>query len=569
MYSSNLNQRILQALLVAHGVRKFVVSPGGTNPAMVMSLQMDNRFELYSCVDERSAGYMACGLSEASDEPVGICCTGATASRNYMSALTEAFYKKIPIVVITCSRPNCNIGHLFPQVTNRSVYPKDILVDGEQLQIIKDEDDRRDVEFKVNKALLALTHHGGGPVHFNVETSTQFCNVETLPEVKVIRRLGYESEFPVINPGRIGVFIGSHKSMSSKMTSLIDEFCEKYNAVVLADYTSGYKGKYFHPFALLGTQNHKIDSVFDFDLLLHFGEISGDYLTWEFIRAKEVWRINDDGEIRIRFGSLQYVFEMSETYFFSHYNQLRREKSDMSLYKHHLQIYNDLFANIPELPLSHIYIAKILSDKLPCDSVVHFSILNALRSWNFFLIDKSIRTDCNVGGFGIDGCTSTLIGASLANPDKIHYLFSGDLAFFYDLNSIGNRHISNNIRIILVNDGKGAEFTHFRAMNYDGDRETFIAGDGHFGNKSKDLIKHFAVDLGFNYIQIQSCDEFEKHVDEICSPDFQQKPLFVEVILSDQGQSLSWEVLSNLNRIPDIEDSTIHKIYRKFKNLRR
>ena len=122
MYSSNLNQRILQALLVAHGVRKFVVSPGGTNPAMVMSLQMDNRFELYSCVDERSAGYMACGLSEASDEPVGICCTGATASRNYMSALTEAFYKKIPIVVITCSRPNCNIGHLFPQVTNRSVY---------------------------------------------------------------------------------------------------------------------------------------------------------------------------------------------------------------------------------------------------------------------------------------------------------------------------------------------------------------------------------------------------------------------------------------------------------------
>lgn len=564
MFSANHNQRILQALLVEHGVKKFVISPGGTNPAMVMSLQMDDRFELYSCVDERSAAYMACGLSEASGEPVGICCTGATASRNYMSALTEAFYKKIPIVVITCSRPNHNIGHLFPQVTNRSVYPADILVDGEQLQVIKDDSDVKDVEFKVNKGLLALTRNGGGPVHFNVEISTQSCNFESLPSVNVIRRVGYESNFPNMPKGRIGLFIGSHKPMDEKLTSLIDEFCEKYNAIVLADYTSGYKGKYFHPYSLIGTQIKRVDGVFDFDLLLHFGEISGDYLTWEFLRAKQVWRINKDGEIRIRFGSLQYVFEMSETYFLSHYNQLIGHKSVTTLIDQHVKEYDRLYSLIPELPLSHIAIAKRLSSEMPKNSVIHFSILNALRSWNFFKMDKSIRTDCNVGGFGIDGCTSTLIGASLADRNKIHYLFSGDLAFFYDLNSLGNRHVSSNIRIVLVNDGKGAEFTHFRAANYDEDRESFIGAAGHFGNKSVDLIKHFSTDLGFEYIQVQTKDDLENCLLRLCDPNLGEKPLLVEVLLSDKNQSEAWEVLSNLNGAPTAPN-TLSKIASKFK----
>ena len=102
LYTDNKNQQILIALLKAYNIHKVIASPGGTNPALLMSLQMDGSFEMYSCVDERSAAYMACGLAEESGEPVIICCTGATASRNYMSALTEAFYRKIPIIVITC-----------------------------------------------------------------------------------------------------------------------------------------------------------------------------------------------------------------------------------------------------------------------------------------------------------------------------------------------------------------------------------------------------------------------------------------------------------------------------------
>lgn len=71
---------------------------------------------------------------------------------------------------------------------------------------------------------------------------------------------------------------------------------------------------------------------------------------------------------------------------------------------------------------------------------------------------NDVDSCCNVGGFGIDGDVSTIMGEALAFPDKIHFLIVGDLAFFYDMNSLGNRHFPDNVRIFLVNNGRGIEF---------------------------------------------------------------------------------------------------------------
>ena len=167
-YSDNKNQQILLSLLKTHGIKKVIASPGGTNPALVASFQYDDFFEVYSCIDERSAAYMACGLSEETGEPVVICCTGATASRNYMPALTEAFYRKLPIVTITCSRPLKMIGQHIPQVTDRTAYPNDIFVDGAQLEDVVSKEDEDECAYLVNRVLISSINHGGGPVHFNV-----------------------------------------------------------------------------------------------------------------------------------------------------------------------------------------------------------------------------------------------------------------------------------------------------------------------------------------------------------------------------------------------------------------
>ena len=558
IYSNNINQQILLALLKEHGIRKIVVSPGGTNPALVISMQSDSFFELYSCIDERSAAYMACGLSAESSEPVMICCTGATASRNYMPALTEAFYRKLPILVLTCSKPNYMLGHLIPQVTNRNIYPADILVEGVHLQIIKDSRDKWDCQYKINKAILALTHKGGGPAHINIECETQECTTHELPSVKPIRRIKYYDSFPEIVASNVCIFIGSHSEMNRDLEDSIDLFCEKYNGVVICDHTSGYRGKYSIRYSLLGTQHYKKYTIGNFDLIIHLGEMSGDYLSFEKIKSDKVWRISEDGDIRILFNSLDFIFELRPEDFFKHYTSSKQSKSIPAKYIEMKQIYDTLYHLIPELPLSQIFIAHHLSPKMPKNSVIHFAILNSLRSWDFFYLNETIRCNCNVGGFGIDGCTSSLIGASLVNREKLYFLFTGDLAFFYDLNSLGNRHIGNNVRILLINDGKGAEFMHFMSPKYPVDKSLFMSAGGHFAKQSNVLLKDYATDLGFEYIQATNKDEYYKAYEHFINPQLTLKPILFEVIISTEGQSKAWELLCNLAELTCMEKASVN-----------
>ena len=114
-YTVNKNALVLISLLKQYGIKKVIASPGTVNVPFVASIQQDDFFEVYSCVDERSAAYMACGLASESGEPVVITCTGATASRNYLPALTEAYYRKLPVIAVTGTDRIENVGHLMPQ----------------------------------------------------------------------------------------------------------------------------------------------------------------------------------------------------------------------------------------------------------------------------------------------------------------------------------------------------------------------------------------------------------------------------------------------------------------------
>lgn len=127
-YSAERNVQILVSLLKQHGIKKIIASPGTTNMPFVASVQYDKWFDVISCVDERSAAYMACGLAAESGEPVVITCTGATASRDYFPAITEAHYRKLPVLAITGAREVDTYGHLNPQTINRLSHPQDTYV---------------------------------------------------------------------------------------------------------------------------------------------------------------------------------------------------------------------------------------------------------------------------------------------------------------------------------------------------------------------------------------------------------------------------------------------------------
>jgi len=548
-YSDEKNVQILIALLKAHGIKNVIASPGTTNSALVASLQTDDYFNMRSAVDERSAAYMACGLANELGVPVVISCTGATASRNYLPGLTEAYYRKLPVLAITSHQGFSKVGHLMAQVIDRSSLPNDVTHLSVELPVIKDQGDVWDCEIKVNKAILQLKRNGGGTAHINIPTIySQSYETKELPSVRVIDRIVPASDFPDLPSGRIAVAVGAHVSFSQSATTAIDRFCEVNDAVVFCDHTSSYKGKYRVLYSLAASQESCQYPENFADLLIHIGEVTGDYSMLK-MASKDVWRVSEDGEIRDTFNRLKYVFQMPEAAFFEYYSkgQVAPDANYLNRCKAKLE---ELYTKMPEMPLSNVWLASQMAHRIPEGSTILFGILNSLRSWNFFELPNSVVSACNVGGFGIDGNMSSLLGASLANSEKLYFGVIGDLAFFYDMNCLGNRHVGANLRILLVNNGKGTEFRqynhHVSHLGLGESADEFVAAGGHFGQKSPVLVKHYAEDLGFDYIKASSKEEFEQVYEQFLAPELSGKPILFEVFTDSDDESQALRLISNI-----------------------
>lgn len=317
-YSDEKNILLMVALLKAHNIRRVIASPGTTNITFIGSLMHDPFFEMYSSVDERSAAYIACGMAEESGEPVVISCTGATASRNYLPGLTEAYYRKLPVLAITSTREECKIGHLIDQQIDRTQIPKDACVCSEHLQVIKDDEDMWNCTIKINRAILALRQHGGGPTHINLPTTySKNFSVLSLPKVRKISRYYPLDNLPKITQKKVAVFIGTHKKMRDEEILAIDKFCECYNAVVFRDICSGYHGKYGLNHGMLSG-----DECLLMDLLIHIGEVSAAAYS---CKPKEVWRVSEDGELRDTYRKLTNVLKCRSFIF---HTICKRERND-------------------------------------------------------------------------------------------------------------------------------------------------------------------------------------------------------------------------------------------------
>ena len=563
-YTSERNVQIVISLLKAHGIKRVIVSPGTTNMSFVGSVQQDSFFEIFSCVDERSAAYMACGIAYQTSEPVVLSCTGATASRNYMPGLTEAYYRKLPVLAITSHRGDHAIGHLLDQQIDRRVSPSDIYVEKVSIPLVKDRTDEQYCTIEANRAILALTHRGGGPVHMNLHTNySRNFNVKVLPQVRAIYRYSYCQQLPVLDKGKkIAVFVGAHKSFTKEETRSIDSFCSSHNAVVFCDHTSGYNGKYRVNFALIGSQKYHVSENAYMDILIHIGEVSGNAFGAS-LHPKEVWRVSEDGEIRDTFNKLVYIFEMSEYYFFDYYSETT--SLDDTYLEECRKEYNRLLEKIPPLPFSNIWICQQLHDMIPQGAILHLGILNSLRSMNFFDLDRGVTSISNVGGFGIDGGLSSLVGASIVSPNKLCFGIFGDLAFFYDMNVLGNRHLGNNLRILLINNGRGTEFRHtiHPCAIFGEAADPFMAAAGHFGQQSRNLVKHLASDLGFEYLSAESISEFSSSIHIFLDQEEREKPVLLEAFTDTKNESMALDLIMSI--IVDNDEKIKHSVKKVLK----
>lgn len=566
-YSAEKQILILIALLKAHGIRHVIASPGNTNVSFVASLQYDSYFKIYSCVDERSAAYMACGMAAELNEPVVLSCTGATASRNYYPGLTEAYYRKLPVLAVTSSQVDANVGQLSPQATNRQEAPSDVVRFSANVSPVLNDTDFRNCELTINNAILELKRHGGGPVHINLQQRyLQDFSVRELPTVNVLQRYSIDDKLPELPKGEVAIFIGSHKKMSKRLTEAIDSFCTRNNAVVLHDITSSYKGQYGVNAGVRCFTGNKVEV----ECLIDIGEVSA--YSYTAVQAKEVWRVSEDGEFRNRayYKNMTRVFEMPEDIFFESYSVMGTGGSSYNnaLLKA-LRNENDILrSKIPNLPLSYWYIAQKTTPLFPCGAVVHLAILSSLRAWKFFDFPDGVEGFSNVGGFGIDGCLSTCVGSSIVEPGKLHFCITGDLAFFYDMNILGTRHLNNNIRVLLINNNQGMEMVypnHYPIVSHLSDPHSFNAAQGHYSIKDKDMVKSWATSCGFEYLRAESCEEFDSVLPYFMQPEIGNRPVIFEVFTTEENESLAYSqiIKANVSASDNLKSTARHLLGEK------
>lgn len=573
MYSRLKNVQILIALLKQHGIRKAVVSPGGASIPIVRSMENDPFFQLFSVVDERSAAYFALGIAQIAEEPVAVVCTSGTAVCNYLSGANEAFYQRVPLVFITADRHPYLYQQLETQKINQDDIFKDVTKKKVTLPSIHTDDDYWYCQRLVNEALLALNHHGAGPVHINIPTAPldapDFCAEPELPAVRAISRItatSPDSDWQsVVNQlagaKRILVVFGQALGYSSFELELIKKFCCKFNCALSAEHLSNlHLEEAMVTYRISETCDDRVlDSLLP-DIVISLGDNFSAARLKSHFRSRRGqfahWVIDETGNLKDVFKSLSIVFECSPSMFFCNLVHHAPEGivNDCN-YKKQWE-YALCKAQVPELPFSNVFIVQQFAECIPPNSLLHLAILTSTRLMHFFSLKEKIQVFSNIGALGIDGTMSTFLGQA-AVSDKLCFLLIGDLSFFYDMNSIGIRHISNNVRILMMNNNGACEF-HFGFG-----KRAFPRIDENIGVRHSATAKAWVESRGFHYVSASSETELACALDGFAKPSDQ--PIFVEAF-TDMEQDADL-IKAFYKKIRDSQDGSKKSFMGKAKQL--
>lgn len=546
------------AMLKAYNINTIVASPGTQNSCFNYLVQEDSYFRCFSVLDERSAAYVATGLAHESENPIVITCTGATASRNYLSAMTESFYRRIPIIALTFIDAEANKYNMHAQFLDRSVTQNDVKFESIHLPQINSDRDIKDTMTFLNAALSRAVYNKES-VHIDSPSTFDFSKVNDLP--KVWKTEIYDENFEIdiceITNKNLAIFIGSHDKFNTQEEKAISDFAVKLNIPVFCDNTSKYYGEN----RILISKMTVMQRFKNYpDIIIDIGNVTGEYGHIPLFRNADLWRIDKFGEFKNRTDKpLVKLFRCTERTFFDKVRHMPLEKSN---YYNEIKKLSDNI-KIPDLPLSNALISQTLANYLPKNCSLHVAILNSLRNINFFDFDKSIDITCNVGGFGIDGGVSTLVGQSLNDVNKKCFGLIGDTAFFYDMNVLGNRHIKNNVRIIVVNNSKSVEFRlpiHIcqKIIGEKADELIAAANHNHGGAKG------WAESCDFVYMTSNTKADFLSKINVFCNKEF-DKPVLFEVFTKTEDEQEGLNRIMNANK--DFVEEGLINIYHTVKKI--
>ena len=460
-----LAQSILQ-LFKEKNIQHIVISPGSRNAPLTIGFTNDSFFTCYSIVDERCAAFFGLGIAQQIKQPVALVCTSGSALLNYYPAIAEAFYSQIPLIVVSADRPTEKIDIGDGQtIRQRNVFENHSLMNANLNENASAENDRL-IQLAIEKAKKLK-----GPVHINVPFEEPLYNSIDLPTYTAteIENLMEEESVNNFDPSlfysakKIVVLIGSQDPQVINQKN-IDFLAELPQTVVLTEINSNVH----HPYivsnidTLITTFTDEDFKNFQPDLLITFGGMVVSKRVKAMFRAyppKQHWHV-DSLRAYDTFGSLTAHVKQSansfieqlkegisikESNFAASVNQLMKERK--AGHQRYLQ----------NIPFSDLKAFDGIWKQLPQNIQLQISNSAVIRYAQLFETHPSVDVYCNRGTSGIDGSTSTAVGAATAST-KPTVLITGDISFFYDSNGLWNNYIPNNFKIIIINNSGGGIF---------------------------------------------------------------------------------------------------------------
>ncbi len=534
MYTDKKNILQLAALLEAYGITKVVLCPGSRNVPIAHTLSNHPAFTCYAMTDERSAGYFALGLALNSGKPVAVCCTSGTALLNLHPAVAEAFYQKVPLIVISADRPAAWIGQMDGQTLPQPDVFRTLVKKSVNLPEIHTDEDEWFCNRLINEALLETNHHGKGPVHINVPVSEPLFGFTTaaLPGVRVITRYqglniydrDYNDLIDRMNKYRKRMIVVGQMNLIYLFEKRYTKLLYKHFAWLMEHIGNqtvpGIPVKNFDT-ALYAMPEEQMNRMAP-DLLITYGGHIVSKRLKKFLRQhppKEHWHVSPDGEVTDLYCSLTTVIEMDPFEFL--------EKIAGLLENHtpeYPRIWEDYCKAVPEPEFTYSEMAAVgaLIKSLPEKSVLHLANSSVVRYAQLYAISPTIEVCCNRGTSGIEGSLSTAVGYA-ATSDKLNFAAIGDLSFFYDMNALWNVNVGSNLRILLLNNGGGEIFHTLPGLEMSEASHKFITA------VHKTSAKGWAEERGFLYLRAENDGQLAETMQTFTCPETVERPILLEV----------------------------------------
>ena len=467
---NNLAQQVI-ASCVAHNISHVVISPGSRNAPLTIGFSNHEAIKTYSIVDERCAGFFALGMAQQLQEPVAVVCTSGSALLNYYPAIAEAFYSNIPLVVISADRPQhlIDIGD-GQTIRQENVFENHIL---HAISLVENLDIGNNILEMLHET-IAISKIEKGPVHINVpfdeplyETTSKLLSLEmvdTAVEEIPLDVDELQKYADIWNKSTKKMVLVGANFPSELLQIQLEHLTKDPSVIVLIENTANVShSKFINSidkliFPLEGNELEQLQP----EILLSLGGMVVSKKIKQHLRKfqpKLHWHV-DEKRAFDTFHCLKHHFEISPELFFSQFFFLTKteesnyqpfwlEKKKIRLKKHQQFVENCEFSDLKVF-------SKLLNS-IPEKSQLQLSNSAVIRYSQLFDIDKTVQVFCNRGTSGIDGSTSTAIGAALICENNTVFI-TGDVSFFYDSNALWNNYIPADFRIILVNNGGGGIF---------------------------------------------------------------------------------------------------------------